>query len=288
MSKKSKGVEFPLTQEVYDKIQKAMQEEPENTKLPPDIQNKIVDECIKGENQIQINCVPPIELTRNKFGLLTNINYIFDPITGLIDYRKLIKPEFLVPNKQRTQETDITKLEDNQLLILLGGIRELSLLRGFTKIISTVRYAGLESACVETQIEWLPNYETNYLTVTTSGIATANLNNTDNFARNYLAEIAENRSFARCVRAALRIGICSKEEVSLKGEAVQEQEPTQDDLPYQLLDKLMKEKGLNFDRIKKKCIIENVTGAENFNTIKDIPKATVSNLIGKLNKYKPE
>ena len=114
------------------------------------------------------------------------------------------------------------------------------------------------------------------------------MNNTSGFGRNYLVELASNRAFCRAIRSFLNINIVSREEISGNKNDIHEPEPPQDDLPYQLLDKLMKEKGLNFDRIKKKCVLENVTGAENFNSIKDIPKATVSNLIGKLNKYKPE
>ena len=86
------------------------------------------------------NCTPPIILERNSYGLLTNINYVFDPITGLVDYRKLIKPEHLVPNranfKKRGQPVpeSIEGLEDKDLLSLLIGMKELCNIRGFNYV----------------------------------------------------------------------------------------------------------------------------------------------------------
>ena len=46
----------------------------------------------------------------------------------------MVRTEFLVANKQRTQQTDVSQLEDRDLLILLGGIKELAQIRGFTDV----------------------------------------------------------------------------------------------------------------------------------------------------------
>ena len=65
---------------------------------------------------------------RDQDGLIEGMDYVFNE-GGQIDWRKMVKQEFLVANRDRTSESDVTKLEDNQLLILLGGIKELAQIR---------------------------------------------------------------------------------------------------------------------------------------------------------------
>ena len=55
-------------------------------------------------------------IKRDANGLLSGVDYVFNE-SGLIDWRKMIKSEYLVPNKDRTNETDVTKLKDYQLII---------------------------------------------------------------------------------------------------------------------------------------------------------------------------
>ena len=63
------------------------------------------------------------KIERDENGLLSNTDYIFTD-DGLIDWRKMIKAEYLVANKDSSKgETDVTKLKDWQLIILLGGIK---------------------------------------------------------------------------------------------------------------------------------------------------------------------
>ena len=72
---------------------------------------------------------------RDENGLLTKpiTPYIFNE-DGSIDWRSMVRKEFLVSNKERTKETDVTKLEDKDLIILLGGIKELAQIRGYTNV----------------------------------------------------------------------------------------------------------------------------------------------------------
>ena len=76
---------------------------------------------------------------RNEHGLLENVDYTFNE-DGSIDWRAMIKPEFLYPNKgwfdARNKPTPKTSegLDDKQLLIMLGGIKELAKLRGYSSI----------------------------------------------------------------------------------------------------------------------------------------------------------
>ena len=70
---------------------------------------------------------------RNGHGLLENAEYIFNE-DGSVNWRKMVGKHYLVPNKQRTNETDVSSLEDRDLLILLGGIKELAQIRGFINV----------------------------------------------------------------------------------------------------------------------------------------------------------
>ena len=63
------------------------------------------------------------QVKRDSNGLLEGVDYVFTE-DGLIDWRKMVKTEYLVSNRDRTSETDVTKLTDAQLIILLGGIKE--------------------------------------------------------------------------------------------------------------------------------------------------------------------
>ena len=57
---------------------------------------------------------PPKLFTRNELGLLEDpsIPYEFNE-DGSVNWRKMIKPEYLVSNKQSTDETDVSKLDDS-------------------------------------------------------------------------------------------------------------------------------------------------------------------------------
>ena len=131
----------------------------------------------------------------------------------------MIRPEFLVPNKQRTQETDISKLEDKDLLILLGGIKELAQIRGFKSVGYSIPSATPIYVMAACTIAWVGNYETNNEDIIFEALADASPDNTQSFAKNYLAAIAENRAFVRCVRNFLKINIVGQDEVGEIGRA---------------------------------------------------------------------
>lgn len=219
--------------------------------------------------------------TRNEAGLLEGVNYIFDA-SGKIDWRKMVKPEFLAPNSQKTDETDISKLEDSDLLILLAGLKNLADLRGyhsvrFLPITSTETYCSI--IC---QIEWTGNFETGGHRIIFESVADASPNTTEDFGKYYLAAIAENRAFARCVRNFLRINIVSKEEI---GKSSSKRKYTKNSQHAQILQQLMDEKGLNFDHIKEKLIAENYPDAQDVNCLEDISKEKLFDLISRLKKF---
>jgi len=232
--------------------------------------------------------VPPKLFVRNNYGLLENdnINYVFND-DGSINWRAMVKTQYLVPNRQRTQETDVSKLEDKDLLILLGGIKELAQIRGFTSVEYNVVTATDNYFATACKITWVPNYETENRPVVFEALADASLVNTKDFARYFLAAIAENRAFVRCVRNFLKINIVSQEELGDAKLGLVAKEDAEKENPMNptiLLEKIMQEKGITFEVLKKKLIKEKFDGAESLNSIKDVPKSKVFELIERLKK----
>jgi len=228
------------------------------------------------------------KITRDDDGLISDgsIEYIFTE-DGLIDWRKMVKNNWLVPNKQRTDETDVSKLKDYQLIILLGGIKELAQVRGYTNVDYTVTSPSSDYVVATCNIKWTPNYETEGQTVTFSAIGDASPTNTASFARHFLGPIAENRAFVRCVRNFLRINIVAKEELgetklstgtNLLFEETEENTST----PMFFLKQIMKEKGVNFEQIKKKLVKEQYEEAETLNSLDSLPKNKMFELIERI------
>jgi hypothetical protein len=237
---------------------------------------------------LQAKILPPKLFIRNQYGLLENdnITYQFND-DGSINWRAMVKSQYLVPNRQRTQETDVSKLEDKDLLILLGGIKELAQIRGFTSVEYKVVTATDNYFATSCKITWVPNYETENRIVSFEALADASLVNTKDFARYFLAAIAENRAFVRCVRNFLKINIVSQEELGDAKLGLISKEETEKDNPMNptaLLDKIMQEKNISFEVLKKKLVKEKFENADNFNSAKDIPKSKVFELIERLKK----
>ncbi len=226
---------------------------------------------------------PPKTLKRNQFGLLEEppIPYIFNE-DGYVNWRKMIRPEFLVPNKQRTQETDIAKLEDKDLLILLGGIKELAQIRGFTCVSYDVPEASPNYVIASCYINWIGNYETSNVDVSFQALADASPDNTQSFARNYLAAIAENRAFVRCVRNFLKINIVGQEEIGVK--VIEEPMSDNPMSPATVLYNLMKEKNISFEQIQKRLIKDKYEKAEEVTSINDLSKPKIFELIERIKK----
>ena len=233
---------------------------------------------------------PNEKLKRNEDGLLSNppVDYVFNE-DGSVNWRKMVRTEFLVANKQRTQQTDVSQLEDRDLLILLGGIKELAQIRGFTDVCYTVHTASQEYFSTTCTIEWIPNYETDNKVVSFSALADAHQDNTYSFASNFLAATAENRAFVRCVRNFLKINIVGQEEMG-GGKQVFSQTtakasaPKTDSDPTSLLHKVMDSKGVSFDMVKTRLLDEDFPKADSFESTKDIPKTKTFELIARLKK----
>ena len=172
----------------------------------------------------------PLKLERDEFGLLKNVNYKFTP-EGWVDWRSMIDPKFLYPNKDwfeaRGLEVpdSIDVLEDAQLLIQLGGIKELARLRGFLGVSYELTHINEKTVAAQCTIDWIPNYE-NPNGVRFESTANATTENTNGFGAKFLEAIAENRAFVRAVRNFLNIHIVGADEMDKSKNKLAEIEET--------------------------------------------------------------
>ena len=234
-------------------------------------------------------------------GLLSDVDYKFGQ-DGSIDWRKMISSEFLVPNRDNTTETDVTKLADKDLIILLGGIKQVAQLRGFKSVKYDIVSASMDYVCMKCGITWTPNYETEGEEVYFEGTADAGLNNTSSFAQIYLAAIAENRAFCRAVRNFLRINIVAKDEIAPKNAQKQQEQrvaaatapvasvPSAGDImsPSNYFSSILKEKNITFEQVKTKMISEKYEGADKWNSISDINATTAFEIIARIQRKAKE
>jgi len=224
-------------------------------------------------------------VVRNADGLVEGIDYKFNEAGG-VDWRSLIPTQFLYA-KDKNGETDITKLQDKDLVITLGGIRYLAKLRGYNNYFYSIHTASEHYAAVCCTIEWKPNYETEDRVVTSEGVAGASLDNTSSFGRNFLVEIAGNRAFCRAVREFLNISIVSQEELGEKQEHNNALANPAPENPYARLENSLKEKNLDFEWLKKKLTESGEASAATWNAVSDIPKEKLLNIIERVQKFKP-
>ncbi len=226
---------------------------------------------------------------RNSQGLLENVEYSYKE-DGSIDWRKMVKNDYLVPNKQRTSESDVSKLDDSKILILLAGIKELAQIRGFKSVKYTVSHADMEYVCVTCGITWIGNYETGGEEVYFESMADAGTHNTESFGQSFLATTAENRAFVRAVRNFLKINLVGNEEMGPKkiassGTSYQNSSSNKFSAGN-YLETTLRENNISFNYVKERMISDGVSGAEDWQTVNDIPKIVAFDLIEKIQKRK--
>ena len=230
-------------------------------------------------------------MQRNDRGLLEGVEYIFNE-KGLIAWRKMLDNKWLYPNPTKNLPTqDVTKLKDYDLCILLGGIKELAQVRGYTNVEYDISCPSSDYVVANCKITWVPNFETEGKEVVFSSIGDASPNNTESFAKQFLGPIAENRAFVRCVRNFLRINIVAKDELAKKIDVpYQENEVNSaaigDASPAGLLRQMMDEKGVTFERVKNRLAKQEYKGASDLSKIEDIPAIKIFELLNDLKKVK--
>jgi len=208
--------------------------------------------------------IPP---KRNEFGLIDGVIYAYHE-DGTINWRAMVAPEHLYPNKGRFQRFNkpVPKsaegLDDDQLLIKLAGIKELAKLRGFTEVKYEVIKCELNHVAVKCGITWIGNYESEGKPVYFEDIANATAYNTSDFALKFLETIAVNRSFVRCVRNFLHVHIVGWDEIDSSDSTessmfVQEIKEAALPSPQGSLEKMANQKGYSsFEQFKVKFLRE--------------------------------
>ena len=210
------------------------------------------------------------------------------------NWRSLIDTKYLVPNMSKfpagiQQKTiNVEELDDSQLLILLGGIKEVSHLRGFSAVNYTVHACSQQYVAVSCKIKWHPHAETGDQPVEFEALADAHMDNTKSFAKDFLMAIAENRAFVRCVRSFLRINIVGSDEIGdpLKGQMPQEAPDSviSSAHPVSVLADLMKKANVSFEVVKATVEKEGDESAKEWKELSDIPNKTAFTLIQRIKK----
>lgn len=252
--------------------------------------------------------------SRHAGGLIDSVTHQFNE-DGSVNWRAMIKPEFIYPNKDFFEvrklavPDSIEGLEDKQLSIMLGGLKELAKLRGFKSVEYDVQQVGESYVTAKCRIKWIGNYETNYESVVYEDIGNATKDNTDSFCLKFLETIACNRAFVRCVRNFLNIHIVGADEVDKsKNKVVDLSELRVSDAtpitPQGILEKAVNEKlgHQSFDEFKpflrevyreaaadgNKEIVDQLSEAKKWASFKDIPAKTSRVLLKMINERKKD
>jgi len=175
---------------------------------------------------VKADTKPQNSSLRDERGLLKGIDYILNK-DGTVNWRAMINPAHLYPNKdwfnRRNLPTPETSegLRDEQLLIKLGGIKELAKLRGFECVDFDLLKLERDYVVSKCTISWIRNFECAseefFCFIKNSDVANATTENTDGFGQKFLETIAANRSFVRAVRNFLGIHIVGEDEIAKSG-----------------------------------------------------------------------
>lgn len=236
---------------------------------------------------------PPIDRRRNSLGLYDDVEYLYLD-NGDVDWRQMIPDRYIVPNKERTSETDISKLEDKELLILLNGFKNVAKLRGILSVRGGIFPVSHDMICANCTIVWKGNFETSGDEETSYGAADAHFLTVSGFGKKFLTTIAENRAFVRAVRNQLGIEILGADEVGPVGqktydsgsrtltddvESPQSQEQDTDYCPVKTLERIMKKKGVKWLQVLSRLEKEGFPGIEAINEPSDLPGQKIMELI---------
>jgi hypothetical protein len=177
---------------------------------------------------------------------------------GSINWRAMVKPEYLYPNKDwfelrgKPIPDSVEELADNQLLIKLGGLKELAKLRGYNSVSYEVVKCDRDYVVVKCKIHWKALFDGKASNKVIEDpcafedMANATLENTNDFCAKFLETIATNRAFVRCVRNFLGINIVGDDEIDKSKNKVAAYENAESNIvnitPQGLLKKQAKDK----------------------------------------------
>lgn len=230
---------------------------------------------------------------RDTFGLFNNVDYTFKS-DGSVDWKAMVPKQYLVFNKKwfenndqeipqaknLSEVDDPSAYKDEQILILLAGIKEIAKLRGLLSVEKEVVESTFDKVTVITTVTFCSNYEYPDGLIY-SDVASATVHNTHNDFQVYLDAIASNRSFVRAVRNALRIDIVGEDEIKDSSSYESGSADTGAVEPWRALSEAAAEFSVSmdgtevkldsFDRFKKYLLIKKVEDAALWNSWEDIP-----------------
>lgn len=232
---------------------------------------------------------------RDSRGLVEGTTYKLK-LNNKIDWRAMVKPEYLGFNRQYESEIvtkygkpldqlKVTDVEDKYLIILLSGLKELADLRGYLKVDNRPLISSPHYASATCSIKWMPNFETCGHEVELSDGANASPDNTAGFGQFFLETIALNRSFSRAIRNFLRIDIVSDAE--LGGSFKKKKDTSSQPEAFSsnnLLETRCTNKGLTFATfkdgvLKKYRHLVPLVNVEEWNSFSDIKALDASTLL---------
>lgn len=238
------------------------------------------------------------EFPRNSFGLLSKLSYPKKD-NGLIDWRKLIPNEYIALNRmafaargisvEELSSEEYTKFleesPDEDLVIKLGGFRELALIRGYTKLKPELIHYSPEEVVMKYTIEWIPNLElSNVHSLEGCAFASASVSNTDQTFSRFLVTIAENRAFIRAVRSSLGIISLGQEEFKLDDIKTE----VQNTKIQSLLSKTMDSVGVDLDSLKILTSGEGYVWNDKWTSVERIDPAAAMSFIPLIKKLSSE
>ena len=161
--------------------------------------------------------------TQNIITFMNKIDFKYNE-NGTVNWRAMVKPEYLYPNKDwfelrgKPVPDSVDGLADNQLLIKLGGLKELAKLRGYNQVSYDVVKCERDYVVVKCKISWKALVGKSSMVCLEDAcifedMANATLENTNDFCAKFLETIATNRAFVRCVRNFLGINIVGDDEI---------------------------------------------------------------------------
>lgn len=213
------------------------------------------------------------QFKRLENGLLEGTEYVYLD-DGRIDWRSMIKQEFLAVQSDKKEDVEkrygkkvkdinLHDVEDYNLIILLGGIKDLLRMRGFKSVKQEVNSVSEREVVCTCTIEFIPNFETNGEPFIFSDVASASVHSVSGVFQLHLAAIAANRAFVRCVRNALGVNIAGKDEFDInankafltKNATAQIEAPDNSGFaPSNILQNKCKDLGISFDKLKERSI----------------------------------
>lgn len=226
--------------------------------------------------------------TQDQYGFLPDVDYHFKP-NGEIDWRRMVPLEFVSARKDKFPEgtdlssLDVSKLEDDQLLIALEGLREVLRMRGYISVEKTFSFISSEHIMCSCNITVPSNYDGGVPKIYT-GEGDAHPGNTDRFFSKFLTAMAGNRAEARAIKTILGIKTLAKEELGGGKNQVEESAPTPSiSNPIETLRAHMKKNNRTEQEVMDYARKKKWTTSES-NSISDFPKGNVVEMIGKLQK----